>query len=62
MVKSNLGNTSTSDSSSQVNFVIVSAVLALDMILTDTKKEGVLFWTHSQMQTEGVVFWTRSQM
>jgi len=42
--------------------VIVSAALALDAILTDTKKEGVVFWTHSQTQTEGVVFQTRSQM
>jgi len=41
---------------------MVSTVLALDMVLTDTKKEGVVFWTHSQMQTEGVVFRTRAQM
>jgi len=50
---------STSDSSSHV---MVSAVLAINAILTDTKKEGVVFWTRSQAQTEGVVFWTRYQM
>jgi len=39
---------------------MVSAVLALDPILTDTKKEG----GHIPMQTEteGAVFRTRSQM
>ena len=31
-----------------VNIVMASAVLALNAILiTDTKKEGVVFWTHS---------------
>jgi len=39
---------------------VVSAVLVLDTILTDTK--GVVFLTHSQMQTEGMVFRKRSQM
>lgn len=38
----------------QFNIVVVSAVVALDVILTDTKREGVIFWTHSQTQTEGV--------
>ena len=47
---------STSDS---LSHVMVSAVLAINTILTDTKKEGVVFWTRSHMQTEGVVFWTR---
>jgi len=50
----------TSDSSIHVNIVVVSAVLVLDTILTDTK--GVVFLTHSQMQTEGMVFRKRSQM
>ena len=52
----------TSDSLIHVNIVVVSTVLALDAILIDTKKEGVVFWTCSQMQTEGVVFQTRSQI
>ena len=42
---------STSDSSSHV---VVSAVLAIDAILTDTKKEGVVFWTRYQMQCVGL--------
>jgi len=38
----------TSDSSIHVNVVTASAVLALNAILiTDTKKGGVVFWTHS---------------
>ena len=45
-----------------VNIVVVSAVLALDVILTDTKKEGVVFWTCFQTKTEGTVFWTHSKM
>ena len=45
-----------------VNIVVVSAVLALDAILTDTKKGGVVFWTCFQMKTEGTVFWTQSKM
>ena len=40
----------------------MSAVLALDTILNDAKKEGVVFWTRSQMKTEGTVFQTHSQM
>jgi len=52
----------TSDSSIHVKIVVVSEVLALDAIPTDTKQEGVVFWTCSQTQTEGVVLRTCSQM
>ena len=51
-----------SDSSIHANIVMVSAVLAHHVVLTDTKKEGVVFWARSQMQTEGTVFRTCSQM
>ena len=52
----------TSDTSIHFNIVMVSAVLALHAIHTDTKKEGVVFWTHAQMQIDGVVFRRSSQM
>ena len=40
---SNLEYVCTLDSLIHVNIVMVSAVLALGAILTDTKKEGVVF-------------------
>ena len=52
----------TSEDLFHVNIVVVSAVLALDAILSDTKKGGVVFWTCFQMKTEGTVFWTQSKM
>jgi len=52
----------TLDSSIHFNIVVVSAVQALHTILNDTKKEGVVFWTYSQMQIEVVVVQTCSQL
>jgi len=48
----------TSDGSIHVNIVVVSAILALDAILADTK----MVWFSGHALTESVVFWTRSQM
>jgi len=45
-----------------INVVVVNTVLQLIMVHTNTKKEGVVFWTRSLMQTEGVVFRTCSQI
>ena len=39
----------TSDRSIHVDIAVVSAVLALNVVLTDTKEEGVVFQTRSQM-------------
>ena len=53
----------TSDSLIHVNIVVVSTVLTLDTIFTDTKKK-VWFSGHIPMrtQTEGTVLQTHSQM
>ena len=37
-------------------------IVGVSVIVTDTKREGMVFWTHSQTQAEGVVFQTHSQM
>jgi len=52
----------TSDSSIHVSIVVVSAVLAHNVILTILKKKTWSSWTRSQMQTEGAVFRTDAKL